>query len=95
MRKAIACSRALALLISLPFVMACGSTLTEGEAGAEQEGRVIRNELMLEMYPETFRPGQPEYLERDFEAGADFICDEIEKAHERDLCAEPEINWRR
>jgi hypothetical protein len=57
-------------------------------------GEVISNEMMLRMYPQSFRPGDPPYLERDFEAGADFICDEIKLKHKRDLCSEPEINWR-
>jgi hypothetical protein len=58
-------------------------------------GRVISNELMSEMYPKSFSPGSPEYLERDFEAGADFICDEIKIKYQRDICSESEINWRR
>lgn len=56
---------------------------------------VISNELMQEMYPDTFRSGDPPYLERDFEAGADFICDEVKTETGRDLCSEPNINWRR
>lgn len=56
---------------------------------------VISNELMQEMYPDTFRSGDPPYLERDFEAGADFICDEVKNEIGRDLCSEPSINWRR
>lgn len=63
------------------FVTACGD-------------EVISNDVMTTMYPEAFRPGDPPYLERDYEAGADFICDEIEAEYDRDICAEPEINWR-
>src|SRR3546814_18856717 len=48
-----------------------------------ERDEVISNELMAEMYPETFRPGDPPYSERDFEAGADFICDEIKAAYTR------------
>jgi len=56
---------------------------------------VISNESMQEMYPDTFHSGHPPYLERDFEAGADFICDEVKNEIGRDLCSEPSINWRR
>lgn len=65
--------------------------LTSGCSSPE----VISNELMQEMYPNTFRDGDPPYLERDFEAGADFICDEVKNEIGRDLCSEPGINWRR
>jgi len=34
------------------------------------------------------------YLERDFEAGANFICDEIMIKRGRDICAESDINFR-
>lgn len=83
------------IAMSSLFTTACDSSLTRETAKAEADGRVISNEIMRQTYPETFRPGDPQYLERDFEAGADFICDEIERNYERDLCAEPEINWRR
>jgi hypothetical protein len=71
------------------------SSLVREAKEAEGDGRVISNEMMQEMYPASFRPGNPEYLERDFEAGADFICDEIKKHYGSDLCAEPKIKWRR
>lgn len=58
------------------------------------DGAVVNNEAMVAMYPSTFRPGSPAYLERDFEAGADFICDEIKVKYQRDICSEPDINWR-
>lgn len=80
---------------ALVFISACDSPLIQEAQKAEDEGRVISNELMFGMYPQTFRPAQPQYLERDFEAGADFICDEVEAAYERDICAEPDIDWRR
>ena len=54
----------------------------------------IDNAAMAEMYPRSFRAGDPAYSERDFEAGADFICDEIKAKYERDICSEPAINWR-
>ena len=62
---------------------------------ADFDGRIISNEIMEQTYPHSFRAGSPEYIERDFEAGADFICDEIEFKYGRDICAEPDINWRR
>ena len=61
---------------------------------AEEAGEVISNSAMSADYPETFKPGEPAYLERDFEAGADFICDEVERVEGRDICAEREIRWR-
>lgn len=56
--------------------------------------RRIDNTIMRSMYPYTYVPGNPPYIERDFEAGADFICDEILRHHKRDLCAEQPIRWR-
>lgn len=73
---------------------ACDSAIVDEAQRAEDEGAIIDNEIMLAMYPETFRSGSPAYLERDFEAGADFICDEIELEYGRDFCSEGEINWR-
>ena len=58
-------------------------------------GDTISNEAMTEMYPKSFRPGDPPYSERDYEAGADFICDEIKVKYDRDICSESAINWRR
>jgi hypothetical protein len=55
---------------------------------------IISNEAMSAFYPSSFRPGSPPYFERDFEAGANFICDEIKIKHGRDLCAEIDIKWR-
>ncbi|WP_417592063.1 hypothetical protein [Parasphingorhabdus sp.] len=81
---------------ALALIGSCDSNSSlVAEAGrAEIDGRVISNELMAEMYPRSFRPGSPKYLERDFEAGADFICDEIKIEFQRDICSEPEVNWR-
>lgn len=74
----------------------CQNTELQQEARqAEQDGRVINNDLMTATYPSTFKPGTPAYLERDFEAGADFICDEIKLKHKRDLCADEKIGWRK
>src|SRR3546814_16542696 len=53
-----------------------------------ERDEVISNELMAEMYPETFRPGDPPYSEREFASGADFICEEIKAAYKRDLRTE-------
>ncbi len=75
---------------------ACQDTEIQQEAKqGEKDGRVINNDLMTATYPSTFRPGNPAYLERDFEAGADFICDEINLKYKRDLCAEDRIEWRK
>lgn len=82
-------------LSALAITAACDSSVIREAKQAENEGRVISNELMSEMYPQSFRPGFPRYLERDFEAGADFICDDIRNKYQRDICSEPEINWRR
>lgn len=61
---------------------------------ASSEGRVINNNVMMQLYPETFVAGTPSYLERDFEAGANFICDELKMKRGRDICADSDINWR-
>ncbi len=58
-------------------------------------GERISNDLMAETYPTSFKAGKPAYLERDFEAGANFICDEIKQKRKHDFCADPDINWRR
>ena len=75
-------------------LVACSPIVQEARK-AEREERIISNEMMLKTYPKSFRPGSPKYLERDFEAGADFICDEFENKYKKDFCAEPDINWRR
>jgi len=85
------------LWLCAPLLMlatACDSAIVDEAQRAEDEGAVVDNGAMEAMYPETFRSGSPAYLERDFEAGADFICDEIKAKHKRDICSEPEINWR-
>lgn len=78
----------------LLMVSGCDSSLVQQAKVAEKEGAIINNEIMLSMYPKTFRAGAPAYLERDFEAGADFICAEIKAKYEQDVCSEPEINWK-
>lgn len=86
-----------ALWLCVPLLLltsACDSAIVEEAERAEDEGAVVNNEAMVAMYPRTFRPGSPAYLERDFEAGAEFICDEIKLKHRRDICSEPELNWR-
>lgn len=87
----------MAIWLSVPLLAlttACDSSLLREAKVAEREGRTISNEMMAGLYPQSFRPGEPPYLERDFEAGADFICDEIKVKLERDVCSEPEVNWR-
>lgn len=84
----------LAILVALVASAGCDSATVRKAAEAERNGEVIDNDIMAQMYPQSFRRGSPEYLERDFEAGADFICDEIKVKYRRDICAEPEIKWR-
>ena len=79
---------------ALASMAACDSPLLREAKNAESEGRTISNEMMTQLYPKSFRPGEPPYLERDFEAGADFICDEIKLKLERDVCSESQIDWR-
>lgn len=82
----------------LPFVTACDaseSSLIREAKEAEKDGRIIDNEAMYQLYPKSYRKGNPQYLERDFEAGADFMCDEFRVQYKKDICAEPEIKWRR
>lgn len=94
-RRRCAARPALWLCIPLLFsIAACDSAIVDEAQRAEDEGATIDNDAMKAMYPETFRPGAPAYLERDFEAGVDFICDEIKAKHHRDICSEPEIDWR-
>lgn len=82
-------------LLVVALAAACGdSSLVQEAREAENDGRIINNEAMGAMYPASYRAGYPPYLERDFEAGADFICDEIRSKYERDICSEDEINWR-
>jgi hypothetical protein len=81
----------------LPLIAACdiNSSIVAEAKRAEEEGRIIDNEMMLEAYPKSFRKGHPKYLERDFEAGVNFMCDEFRSQYGKDVCAEPEIHWRR
>lgn len=72
----------------------CEGEVAKEANKAERDGRVINNEMMVAWYPSSFRPGSPPYLERDFEAGADFICDEIKRTRHQDICAEADIKWR-
>lgn len=80
---------------ALWFTAACDSPIIREARRAEKSERVISNEMMAAMYPQAFKPGSPQYLERDFEAGANFICDQIKLRQGRDICADPEINWRK
>lgn len=85
-------------LFSAVFALtACGltdSTLVQEARSAETDGRTVSNEAMKQMYPRTYRAGNPKYLERDFEAGADFICDEIRIKYQQDMCGPDGINWK-
>lgn len=88
-------ARAWLCVFNALLLTSCESSLVKEAKEAESDGRVINNEMMQSLYPKTFRAASPAYLERDFEAGAEFICDEIEIKYEKDICAEREINWRR
>jgi len=70
------------------------SQLVKEAIAAEKDGRTINNMLMRGMYPKTFNAGRPPYLERDFEAGADFVCDEIQAEFKMDMCSQEGIGWR-
>jgi hypothetical protein len=86
---------AIFLALGCLLVASCRDTSVVTEAReAREDGRTISNEMMSGMYPKTFRSGHPQYLERDFEAGADFICDQIQQEYDRDICAEKAVNWR-
>jgi hypothetical protein len=81
----------------ITFTAACGvtdSSIVREARQAEEEKRIIDNEMMLSVYPKSFRKGHPQYLERDFEAGVNFMCDEFRAQYGKDVCAEPEIHWR-
>lgn len=85
--------RLLACALLAGPVVACSEVAIEAQK-TKDDGRVVSNEAMVSMYPETYKPGEPQYLERDFEAGADFICDEIELKRGEDVCAADDIGWR-
>ncbi|MEZ5759893.1 MAG: hypothetical protein R3D87_02000 [Paracoccaceae bacterium] len=70
------------------------SELVKEAISAEKDGRTINNQMMRSIYPKTYRDGSPEYLERDFEAGADLICDEIQNRYHEDICSSRGIGWR-
>ncbi len=70
------------------------SQLVREASSAERDGRTINNQMMPIFYPKTYRTGNPQYLERDFEAGADLICDEIESRFYKDMCSKDGIGWR-
>ena len=76
------------------FLVGCSQGVVSEAYKAEREGRIINNDIMIATYPSSFRPAVVPYLERDFEAGADLICDEIKLKRGRDICADADINWR-
>lgn len=83
------------LLTTLLAVLGgCGKGVMTEAVKAEWDGRIINNEVMGQTYPSTFKRSNPPYLERDFEAGADFICNEIKLKRGKDICSDPDINWR-
>ena len=79
---------------SLLLLTGCSSPIVTEAQRAEKDGQVISNDLMGQWYPNTYKQGSPSYLERDFEAGADLICDQILYEYKRDICSESKIHWR-
>lgn len=84
----------IAILTATLVLAGCGSANGIYAMKEAADGNVINNEIMSAIYPKTFIPGHPAYLERDFEAGADFICHEIMRTRGIDICSEDDINWR-
>lgn len=82
------------IVTAMLSLTACDSEIVKEARKAEADGRVIDNGIMGSLYPETFNPGDPPYLERDFEAGADFICDQIKLKRGDEICSDADINWR-
>jgi len=82
------------LIPSLLLLSGCSSPIVAEAKKAEKDGRVISNDLMQQWYPNTYKPGTPSYLERDFEAGANLVCDQILYEYKRDICSESKIHWR-
>src|SRR3546814_20878000 len=66
----------------------CESPVVNKAKDAVNRDEIIDNQIMSEMYPQSFRPGTPQYIERDFEAGANFICDETKAKKNRDISTE-------
>lgn len=86
------------IIIALATVSVAGCALNSNPiveqcAMSVKHGNVISNELMLSMYPHTYKVGTPQYIERDYEAGANFICATIKHEYGRDLCAEEKVHW--
>lgn len=85
------------VIFSVILLSACSSPspITTEAENAEKDGRTISNDMMMSWYPNTYKAGSPSYLERDFEAGADLVCDQILYEYKRDICSESKIHWRR
>ena len=83
------------VIVCLLALTASESQLVKEATAAEADGRTINNEMMQKIYPRDFRAGYPAYLERDFAAGADLICDAIRTEYNQDLCSTKNgIGWR-
>lgn len=82
------------IVTAMLSLTACESEMVKEARKAEADGRIIDNGIMGSLYPDTFNPGNPPYLERDFEAGANFICDQIELKRGDEICSDADINWR-
>lgn len=81
--------------IAAHFVWSLVSTspIAKHAVATEQKGQLINNEIMTLFHPTSYRSGHPQYLERDFEAGADFICREVMSTYGLDVCSSQGINW--
>jgi hypothetical protein len=83
------------VIVCFIALTASQSQLVKEARAAEADGRTINNDTMQTFYPQDFRAGYPAYLERDFEAGADLICNAIQNEFNQDLCStNGGIGWR-
>lgn len=73
-------------------------TLTPNAKFAQEEakkGNILVNSgwFFTNESEKAFKPATPQYLERDFEAGANYICDYLQLKTGEDFCHSI-INWR-
>ncbi|MEQ8557283.1 MAG: hypothetical protein RIB03_03110 [Henriciella sp.] len=85
---------ALGVAVTFGYYYFTDSEVVKEARSADKQGRTISNDVMASWYPNSFRIGEPAYLERDFEAGADFICDKIKIEFDIDACADSRVNYR-
>src|SRR3546814_19244315 len=70
----------------------CESPVVNKAKDAVNRDEIIDNQIMSEMYTQSFRPGPPQYIERDFEAGANFNGPGIKTNQTRTICADSTTN---